>query len=199
MSTPTLHPLATDYLRRLHDAARVLPRAERRELLSEIEAHLREATAVGASDVEVLGVLERLGEPEEIVDAHLVHAGATETSRQARAGAREHATIVLLLVGGFVGGIGWIAGLVLLWGSPVWRTREKWLGTLVIPGGLAVPGAIALALATATAHICRGVVGGPRHCTAAPGIGLHTPAIVLLAMLMLASLATGIYLARQAR
>jgi hypothetical protein len=33
--------------------------------------------------------------------------------------------------------VGWLAGLVLLWSSRAWTTRDKWIGTLVIPGGLA--------------------------------------------------------------
>ena len=198
MNAPTLHPLASDYMRRLRDAARALPRAERCELLAEIEAHLQEATGVGASDVEVLDALDRLGDPEEIVNAQLADIGSAGV-RSARAGVRELVAIVLLLVGGFLAGIGWIVGLVLLWGSPVWRTREKWLGTLVIPGGLAVPGAIVLILATATAHICHAMPGGPAQCTPASGPGLDPVAIILLALLMLAPLATGVYLARQAR
>ena len=49
----------------------------------------------------------------------------------------ETAALVLLLFGGFVFGVGWIIGLVLLWSSAVWTPWEKLLGTLVVPGGLA--------------------------------------------------------------
>jgi hypothetical protein len=35
--------------------------------------------------------------------------------------------------------IGWSVGLILLWASDAWTTRQKLLGTLVIPGGLVVP------------------------------------------------------------
>ena len=45
--------------------------------------------------------------------------------------------IVLLLVGGFLAGIGWIVGVIFLWLSPRWRLSDKLLGTLVWPGGLA--------------------------------------------------------------
>ena len=45
---------------------------------------------------------------------------------------------VLLLAGGFLVGFGWIAGLILLWTSPSWTERQKLLGTLVLPGGLAL-------------------------------------------------------------
>lgn len=50
--------------------------------------------------------------------------------------AMEIAAVVLLLVGGFLAGIGWIVGVVLLWISPRWRLRDKLLGTLIWPGGL---------------------------------------------------------------
>jgi hypothetical protein len=69
MTTTTLHPLAADYLARLESAARRLPSGERRELVEEIRAHLREATDADMSDAEALTALERLGEPGEIVDA----------------------------------------------------------------------------------------------------------------------------------
>jgi hypothetical protein len=51
----------------------------------------------------------------------------------------EPLAIVLLLVGGFLAGVGWLAGVVLLWLSNVWTTRDKLIGTLIVPGGLALP------------------------------------------------------------
>jgi hypothetical protein len=35
--------------------------------------------------------------------------------------------------------VGWLAGVVMLWNSAVWTTRQKLLGTLVVPGGVALP------------------------------------------------------------
>lgn len=55
-----------------------------------------------------------------------------------RRGAHETIAITLLLVGGFLAGVGWLVGVVLLWLSDVWSLRDKLLGTLVVPGGLAV-------------------------------------------------------------
>jgi hypothetical protein len=53
--------------------------------------------------------------------------------------------IPLLLLGGIVLPLlGWLVGVFLLWASPVWSPRDKWLGTLVLPGGLA--GAVILPL-----------------------------------------------------
>jgi hypothetical protein len=45
--------------------------------------------------------------------------------------------VLLLLLGGFLIGLGWLAGVALLWASPRWDTRDKLLGTLIWPGGLA--------------------------------------------------------------
>jgi hypothetical protein len=127
----TLHPLARDYLKRLKKASKRLPRARRRELIGEIESHLSEALPVGASEAEALSVLERLGEPADIV------AEATSGSGE-RAGAREWLAVPLLLFGGFALMIGWCVGFALLWSSKIWTRRDKLIGTLVIPGGLAL-------------------------------------------------------------
>lgn len=133
MTATTLHPLAAEYLESLERAARRLPRGERRELVEEISAHLSEATDPGIPDAEVLTVLDRLGEPEDIVEAQRPEQGAPSDRR----GPLEWSAIVLLLVGGFILGVGWIVGVVLLWSSRAWNTREKLIGTLVVPGGLA--------------------------------------------------------------
>ena len=63
--------LVDDYLRRLETAAADLPRARRAELVAEIREHIgaaiREEDTPG--EAAVLNVLERLGPPEDIVDA----------------------------------------------------------------------------------------------------------------------------------
>lgn len=62
-------PVVDDYLRRLDDAARILPDERRRELVEEISAHIAESRAGDAGEAEVRTLLDRLGEPEEIVAA----------------------------------------------------------------------------------------------------------------------------------
>ena len=152
MTTDTLHPLAADYLERLRRAGRGLPRRASRELLAEVEAHLSEAIDPNASDVEALTVLEKLGDPNEIIAAETRDPDELPNHR----GTREWAAIILLLFGGFIFAVGWIVGLVLLWSSRAWTTRDKWIGTLVIPGGLATGVLIGLiATGAATKKICR--------------------------------------------
>jgi hypothetical protein len=53
-------------------------------------------------------------------------------------GVHEIAAIVLLVFGGFLVGIGWLVGVALLWTSSAWTARDKLVGTLLFPGGLAV-------------------------------------------------------------
>src|SRR5215216_3971379 len=60
------------------------------------------------------------------------------------------AAIVLLLIGGLILPlVGWLVGIVLLWGSNAWNVRDKVIGTVFVPGGLGLAGFIVL-LAGAT-------------------------------------------------
>ena len=160
MSTTGLHPLAADYLDRLERAARKLPRHDRRELVAEVGSHLSETTYAGMSDAEALTVLDRLGEPEEIVEAEQPDA-VPDDGR----GVQEWAAIILLLLGGFIFGVGWILGLILLWRSRAWTTGQKLVGTFVVPGGLAA--------AVFVAGI--GLVGVSQTCGTSAGIGIRRP------------------------
>ena len=195
MTTTTLHPLAADYLDRLERAARRLPRGDRRELVEEIGAHLSEATNTDMSDAEALTVLDRLGDPEEIVDAQRPE----EEPRREGLRLQEWATIFLLLLGGFLAFVGWVAGAIMLWSSRAWSTRDKLIGTLVVPGGLAT--ALAVGLTGATVQKCMSLNGGPQHCTSSGSSSpLHNIVFgVLLIVCVIGPIFTAIYLARRAR
>jgi hypothetical protein len=53
-------------------------------------------------------------------------------------GLRETLALLLLTIGSLLCSVlGWLVGVVLLWTSPQWTTREKLIGTLILPGGLA--------------------------------------------------------------
>jgi hypothetical protein len=88
MPTMTLHPLATEYLDRLRKASARLPRGRRDELCAEIEAHLAEAIDPQAPDADALTVLDRLGEPEEIVAAEQPPPAAGVPASAATSGRR---------------------------------------------------------------------------------------------------------------
>jgi len=74
------HPVVQDYLHRLDAAAAALPPGRRAELVGEIRAHVAEALAASGRDDEATarGVLDRLGEPQDIVQAELDVEGAGE-------------------------------------------------------------------------------------------------------------------------
>lgn len=201
MNAATLPPLARDYLKRLGKAARRLPRARRNELIEEIEAHLGEALPPGASETEVREVLERLGEPEQIVAAAAPEAEVGFV----RAGVREWLAIPLLLLGGLLVPtlpVGWFVGVLLLWSSRIWTVREKTVGTLMVPGGL-VP---ALLLFGGAAQVCQGAPEPATHLHPAQTVTRCTPNITSLeragliaafVVLLVLPLVSAVYLARR--
>ena len=85
---------------------------------------------------------------------------------------RDVQAVFLLLIGGFLAGVGWIYGVYLLWTSPSWSRAQKLLGTLVLPGGF-VGSVLVLRL---------GVAG--RHCTAHTCTGGEPVGVVVLLILV---------------
>ena len=170
-------PEIKHYLKRLSKAARDLPRAKRRELVSEIEQHIRETLSETPVDneAEMLTLLDRLGDQEEIA------AAASAQPELTRSTTTETWAIILLLLGGFIFLVGWVAGVVLLWSSNLWTLRDKLIGTLVIPGGLA-PAFFYLSLA-----------GGTHPPSTLQVIG----GSVALAVMVIGPIATSIYLGRR--
>jgi hypothetical protein len=84
-------------------------------------------------------VLDALGAPEEIARAAVEQEPAADLPPALpppqNTNLRDIATVLLLMFGGFLIGIGWVVGVALLWSSTRWRTRDKWLATLVWPFG----------------------------------------------------------------
>ncbi len=195
MKTDTLHPLAAEYVERLRRAGRRLPHDRLRELIAEIETHVSEAIDPSASDTRALTVLEKLGEPEAIIAAEMPPPDEPPAGR----GAKEWAAIILLLLGGFILAAGWVAGLVMLWSSRAWTTRDKWIGTLVIPGGLATAVLIGLiAIGAPAKKLCYAIGGGVQHCSNAPAQSTPILGVAAFALLVLAPIGTSIYLTRRA-
>jgi hypothetical protein len=109
--------------------------------------------------------------------------------------------IVLLLVGGFLWLVGWIAGVVLLWLSDVWSIRDKIIGTLLVPGGLVVPAWLFL-VGGVRSTVCftdRRADGVVVTSCNADGGGVDVLAMVFLAFLVIAPIATAVYLGRKLR
>ena len=198
----TADKLVEDYLKRLNAELRGLPRARRRELVEEISAHIAEARVdlEIEDEANIRTLLDRLGEPAEIA------AEATERfgPRPSTAGWKEVGALVLLPIGGVILPVlGWFIGIVLLWISDAWSTRDKLVGTLLFPGGLLLP--VALGVLASESSGCGTVVtpqlspqpNGFTDCPPSDGTGAWEVALVV--MLVLVPLMTTAYLARRMR
>lgn len=209
MSEHRLHPLAEDYLIRPRHAGRLLPADRLRDLLDEIEGYLNESIPLEASDEDALETLERLGPPGDVVEAEQA-TGQASTDRR---GPRAWSAAFLLPFGGFVLGVGWLIGLILLWSSRLWTTRDKLLGTLIVPGGLATGLLVLLAATSLQTERCKAfatpinsatgpsVSHGTMHCNTIRGLSTTRTVlqIVLAVILIAGSIITAVYLARRAR
>ena len=99
---------------------------------SSVEAHLARRLGPAPTDGEVLDALALLGPPERL------RGDQREPSSPARLGALEWAAISLVLLGGFLGGVGWLVGVFCLWFSNAWKWYDKVIAMLLWPFGLAM-------------------------------------------------------------
>ncbi|MGB9376595.1 MAG: hypothetical protein WCB04_03685 [Mycobacteriales bacterium] len=124
--------LVEDYLQRLATAARVLPAERRAELVNEIRGHVADAiqAADAADEADVRNVLDRIGDPDEIVAAAL-DGQPTAPIQRPQFDTLEVAAVLALGLGAiFVPVVGWLVGVILVWISEAWSTRDKVIGTL---------------------------------------------------------------------
>lgn len=152
MTATTGEQLLSDYLARLDAAALRLPPDRRAELREGIAEHVAAARAAGElrDETGVRTLLDRLGEPEEIVaaaaeDVPPAAGGPPWADRPSGAPPQlvprppgtglEVAAVLMLTAGSLVPVVGWLVGVALLWSSRRWRRSEKLLATLVVPGG----------------------------------------------------------------
>jgi hypothetical protein len=126
MHTMETDRLIDDYLRRLEQAAAHMQRARRAELVAEIRGHIETALRQeqAAGEAAVRNVLDRLGPPEDIVEA----AEPPSPPSDRRAGGLEIIALVALIVPF----IGWLIGTVLVFASRVWSRRDKLIGALLL-------------------------------------------------------------------
>jgi hypothetical protein len=195
--TETLPPFVEDYLRRLRRSLRDLPRGRRDEIVDEIREHVRGALVVIPSPTEsdVRNVLDRIGEPSEIAADARERFGIGPT----RAAWIDVAAIFLVLVGGvFLPILGWFIGVALLWTSRAWVTRDKLIGTLLIPGGLLAP--LFLGLASAGSGGCVEVSEPGRPAVQVHCVPSTFPrgAVALIALFLI-PFATALYLEKRRR
>jgi hypothetical protein len=124
MDTMEADHLVDDYLRRLEHAAAHMQRARRTELVAEIRGHIETALAQeqATGEAAVRNLLDRLGPPEEIVEA------AEPPPGDRRAGRLEIVALLALILPV----IGWMIGTILVFASRVWSRRDKLIGALLL-------------------------------------------------------------------
>src|SRR5665647_2484515 len=135
MTNNTANRLVDHYLNRLADAAQALPPDRRTELLAEIREHIAASISggAGAEELAVRTMLDRLGDPADIVAAAVENDPPDHPSNPGPHQGRrpgiglEVGAVVMLTVGSLIP-LGWVVGVILLWSSGIWRRSEKLLG-----------------------------------------------------------------------
>jgi hypothetical protein len=194
--------LVDDYLRRLEEAAAHLQRARRTELVAEIREHIDTALRAEdeADEVAARNVLERLGPPEEIVEA-----AEPAPEDEARVGKLELAALIALVVPV----LGWLVGIVLVLCSRAWSSREKLVGIslALLPVLVPLVGLVAESDGVDVEPVpvepgpTPRQVPGPNELTdaATNWAGLGTVEVVVLLALFLAGLPSALYLGLRLR
>jgi len=136
-----INAIADVYLTEVRDLLQDYPGTDRAAFLSDLDAHIKDATYQGLS---IDTILLNLGDPAQIAETFVegLHPNHTYSSTQPRRRRKDIAifTGILILAGAFLGVtynilglLLWIAGLVLLWIFPWWTLRSKILASAGIP------------------------------------------------------------------
>jgi uncharacterized membrane protein len=172
--------LVSRYFKELEEALRGIPASRRREIVDEIREHVSEARSALETETEsaVRNVLDRLGEPSEIAAEARERLGVAPP----QSGTPWLEVIALILM--LIPVVGWLAGLVLMWFSRVWTTRDKVIGTLFGPATVfMLGGAISMTSSAQSGG------GGPGSET-----GLGPLEIFTIGVLIVSPIVTLIYL-----
>ena len=146
MTATHAEQIIAGYMKRLDSELSAVPSGRRKEIETQIAEHIAQARSElrEETDADVLTILDRLGEPDEI-------ASEAKTRLDVPAGNPgpvEIAALLLIGVGGVlvpIFPITWIVGAALVWRSGAWSPREKRRGVyapLVVALGLLVVGAL---------------------------------------------------------
>ncbi|MFF9607698.1 hypothetical protein ACF1GY_36475 [Streptomyces sp. NPDC014684] len=120
-----------------------------------------------------------------------------QASTRQRQGWTNLATVLLVQLGAFLFVVGWLVGVLLLWASDQWRLRDKVIGTVLIPGGLAVPIFLTFSPERCTTVIEGGIVRSEQcgHLSYVPW--LDTTLLILLWVVSLISASWLVHSARE--
>jgi HAAS len=128
------------YLKRLDSELSSFPSSRRKELTGQIAEHIAQARQElpEETDADLLTILDRLGEPDEIA----AEARANLNITTSKAGPLEILALLLIGVAQVIFPIlpvGWALGTGLVWRSKAWTPREKYYGAyLPLVVGLAL-------------------------------------------------------------
>jgi hypothetical protein len=190
--TTDLDTLILRYLRDLEAELGDLPAGRRQELLDEVQEHIAAARADLEPETEagVRSVLERLGDPADIAAEARERFGVPGPPARPATRWLEVAAIVLLVIPPLVG---WVVGVVLVWTSRLWTTRDKLIGTLGGLSWLLAPLGTILSARPSTPVGSPGV-GPPPELTQVTPSGPGPIQLVLFSLPYLLPFAAAIYL-----
>ena len=167
--------LVRRYLAQLDAALQGVDASRREEILAEVHEHIEEGRDGLDTDdaASVRTLLDRVGDPIAIA----AEAGAPPPGT-----GRWDAWAPWLIIFGFIAsGLGWIAGVLILWTSPTWSQRDKLIATFVPLAGL-----VALFFGLVAALHAAASCPGPAACTT-KGVTLPLGAAILLIVVGLAA------------
>lgn len=170
--------IVNTYLREVREAVAELPADVARDILDGISEELAGLEPDAAAER-----IAELGDPVFIAES----ARSEIPVVAAKPGDKGWYTIVtgvlFLLGGSLLFGLGWIAGLVMLWYSKTWTLRDKIVGTLIGPViGAVVAGVVAISSSMAVAATSDVNPLVPAHLD------------ILFGVAILAPIATAVYL-----
>jgi hypothetical protein len=173
--------LVRRYLAQLDAALEGVDASRRAEILTDVRGHIEEArTGLEHDDAaSVQALLDRVGDPAAI---------AAEAGAPPPASGRWDAWAPWLIIFGFIAsGLGWIAGVLILWASPTWSQRDKLIATIVPLAGLvALFFGVVAALHTAAAS-CPGATTLAGTACTTKGVSLPLGVAIVLIVAGLAA------------
>lgn len=199
------HPLALAWLDRVERLAADLPADVRSELLADLREHIHAALATPSTDDDVARVLERLGDPAEVVAA--ARADGELAARSAPPPAPgtqqvdgllgvEVAALAALVVAGLAGVFMWpvaimlwVVGVVLVAVGGRWRGGEV-VGMVLLPVAWLFPVASLVVPVGSVSQSCVVTSGGVETCTTEQA-GMVGPWVLLGSLVVLVLIVLG--------
>lgn len=130
MSDGRVRSLVDAYLRQVAEALEDIPSTQRHEILDDLRAHIDEALAASPEPGEAAArtILDRLGQPEDLAREARERLDMPERASKPIE-ARQPGTFETIAV--VLTAICWPIGILLVWLSEFWRTRDKVVATLL--------------------------------------------------------------------